>query len=174
MLSRFRVFRKREEGAASLEFVILFPAFAIILMSSIEAGMLMIRNVLLDHAVDVSVRSLRLGINPPGDEDELRKMICAQAKYLPDCENAVRVELVRVATDTWSMPSGRVTCVQRGEELQPVLQFQSGVEHEVMLLRACAVFDPFFPTTGLGLRLPKDSTGAYSLVSSSAFVVEPA
>ena len=174
MLKFFRVFRKREEGAASIEFVILFPLFAVILMSSIEAGIMMVRNVLLDHAVDVSVRSLRLGIDAPGDEDELRAMICENAKYLTDCENAVRVELVRVPLDTWAMPTAKATCVQRGEDVQPVLEFTSGMDHDVMLVRACAVFDPMFPTTGLGLRLPKDETGAYSLVASSAFVVEPA
>ncbi len=42
-----------------------------------------------------------------------------------------------------------------------------------MLIRACAKFDPIVPTTGLGFRLPKDNTGAYALISSTAFVNEP-
>ena len=72
-------------------------------------------------------------------------------------------------------PSGLVLEADvEGEDVQPVLEFTSGMDHDVMLVRACAVFDPMFPTTGLGLRLPKDETGAYSLVASSAFVVEPA
>jgi glycosyltransferase involved in cell wall biosynthesis len=33
--------------------------------------------------------------------------------------------------------------------------------------------DPIFPMTGLGFHLPKDNTGAYALVSATAFVNEP-
>ena len=42
-----------------------------------------------------------------------------------------------------------------------------------MLLRACSLFDPYFPTSGLGARLPRESGNAYALVSSTTFVIEP-
>ena len=42
-----------------------------------------------------------------------------------------------------------------------------------MLVRACAIFDPIFPITGMGLNLPLDASGAYQLAASSAFVNEP-
>ena len=42
-----------------------------------------------------------------------------------------------------------------------------------MLVRACAVFDPYFPTSAWGLQLPLDASGGYQLVAMSAFVNEP-
>jgi len=42
-----------------------------------------------------------------------------------------------------------------------------------MILRACAKFDPVFPTTGLGKHIDKDGAGQYALTSISAFVQEP-
>jgi hypothetical protein len=43
----------------------------------------------------------------------------------------------------------------------------------MMLIRACAKFDPLFPTSGLGFQLPRDNTGAYALIAATAFVNEP-
>ncbi len=48
-----------------------------------------------------------------------------------------------------------------------------GTSNEMMLIRACVMLDPIFPTTGMGFHLPMDGTGAYALVSSTAFVNEP-
>lgn len=42
-----------------------------------------------------------------------------------------------------------------------------------MFLRACAKFEPVFPTLGMGDNLVKDGAGMYALVSTSAFVQEP-
>jgi len=66
-----------------------------------------------------------------------------------------------------------VTCVDRSADVQPVLEFDSGAANEMMLVRVCAVFDPFFPTTGLAAQMSLDSTGAYALVATSAYVNEP-
>jgi hypothetical protein len=44
----------------------------------------------------------------------------------------------------------------------------------MMLIRACTVFDPIFPGTGIGQQLPRDASGeGYLIVSRSAFVNEP-
>ncbi|MEZ5796378.1 MAG: hypothetical protein R3D63_02055 [Paracoccaceae bacterium] len=42
-----------------------------------------------------------------------------------------------------------------------------------MIVRVCAVQDPFFPTTGLGLQLKADAEGGYQLIAASVFVNEP-
>ena len=64
-------------------------------------------------------------------------------------------------------------CVNRADDFTAVDQFTEGTDNEMMLVRACAIFDPIFPMTGLGFHLPKDNTGAYALVSATAFVNEP-
>jgi len=162
-----------QNGSSTIEFVLIFPVFVIILLAAVESGVLMLRGVFLDRGVDMAVRELRLGISTPNDENDLKKMICNHAAFLPNCTDALRLEMVRVSTSDFSMPTTAPTCMRRDELKQGDLSYTKGGAHDLMLLRVCAIFDPWFPTTGLGLRLPKDSTGAYSLIAASAFVVEP-
>ena len=172
-MSRILSFFGKSDGTSSVEFVFLFPAFVIILLSSVESGTMMVRNVLLERGVDLAVRELRLGVNPPKDEDELLKRVCTYAGFIRDCDQNMRLELVRVSTSTFNMPTTSATCRQKDELTQPALTYTTGADHDLMLLRACAIFNPYFPTTGMGLRLPKLPTGHYALTAAAAFVVEP-
>lgn len=173
-MKRLTSFFRRNDGSTALEFVILFPAFMIVLLSSVESGIMMVRNVLLERGVDMAVRELRLGTSIPADEEELIDRVCAHAAFIRKCDEVIRLELVRIDTATFNMPTASATCKQLDELTQPAVAYNPGVDHDLMLLRACAVFNPYFPTTGLGLRMPKDGTGHYSLTAASAFVVEPA
>lgn len=165
--------RNEDNGNTTIEFVMLFPLFITIFLSSVEAGVLMTRQIMLDRALDMSVRDLRLGAIPDLDHDTLKQRICDDTLIIPDCLDTVLLELRPVSTNTWEPLNAAATCVERDEEIQPVTQFINGGDSEMMIVRACAVFDPFFPGTGLGLRLPKDASGAYGLIATSAFVNEP-
>ncbi|WP_410482375.1 TadE/TadG family type IV pilus assembly protein [Ovoidimarina sediminis] len=57
-----RHFLHNETGSASIEFCILFPSFMLAMLSSIEAGLMMTRNVMLERGL----RDL-FGRNDPGD-----------------------------------------------------------------------------------------------------------
>lgn len=164
---------REEEGTATIPFVIFFPFFILLVLSSLELGMMMVRHVMLERALDLSVRGLRLGIWTPPTHDELKKVICAQAGIIPDCLNALMVELRPVDKSTWSPLSNSPTCVDRAAAIQPKVEFNPGVGDDMMLIRACAKVDPLFPSSGAGWALPKDATGAYSLISATAFVNEP-
>ena len=87
----------------------------------------------------------------------------------------IAVELRTVSTVTWEPLANGATCIDRANPMDPknFPKFEKGKGDEIMLIRACAKFDPVFPTTGLGLHLPEDNTGAYALISSTAFVNEP-
>jgi hypothetical protein len=63
--------------------------------------------------------------------------------------------------------------VDRATQIEPAVTFIPGGENELVLIRVCAVFDPIFPTTGLGLDLPLDPSGGYQLLAMSTFVNEP-
>lgn len=170
---RLRSLGRREDGNTTIEFVFLFPFFIIIFVSAFESGMLMLRQVMLERAVDDSVRGLRLGTWTPPTHAQLKTQICDLAAIIPDCDNTILIELQPVNTTTWQPLSTNPTCVDRSEAIQPVTTFEAGQENEMMLVRVCAVFKPLFPHSGLGLRLPKDGNGDYSLVSTTAFVNEP-
>lgn len=171
--SALRRFLARSDGNATIEFVILFPALMTIFLMAVELGVLLARGVMLDRAVDIAVRELRLGRLNPMTHDGLKAEICSNSVIIPNCDSVTLLELRPVSTTTWAELNTAATCVDRTEEVQPVLEFDSGATNEMMLVIACSVFDPFFPTTGLAAKMRLDPSGAYALVSSSAYVNEP-
>ncbi|MFV2037491.1 MAG: TadE/TadG family type IV pilus assembly protein [Paracoccaceae bacterium] len=163
----------REDGNATIEFVFLFPVLMTLFLVVFETGLVMIRGVMLDRAVDISMRDLRLGTLNPMTQDGLRTAICNNSVIIPDCQNVVLIELRPISTTTWAQLDGPTTCVNRNEEIQPVLDFIPGLQNEMMLVRVCAIFDPFFPSTGLAAQMKLDASGGYALVAMSAYVNEP-
>ena len=165
----------REDGTSTVEFVIILPVIMLIFTGAFEAGMLETRYVLLDRSLDIAVRELRLGQIPSPTHDKLKQEICKRAWAIPDCMNSVLLELRPIDTSNWSGIDTAATCLDRSEDIktQDPPNFNAGGDDQLMLVRACAVLDPLFPTTSLGLRMQKDATGAYHLVATSAFVNEP-
>ncbi len=91
---------REEDGTATIPFIIFLPFFMILVISSLEMGILMLRHVMLERALDISVRDLRLGTFT-GDYDDFKQNICDRAAVIPDCMNALVVELRPVSTTTW-------------------------------------------------------------------------
>jgi Flp pilus assembly protein TadG len=176
LAKRLRNAVRREDGTASLEFVIIFPLFVTILISSIETGVLLTRQVMLERAMDIAVRDLRLGqIETAGatlSRDDIRNAICASSPMIANCQANLLIELREIDTENWSNLDGAVTCIERGEDIVPPT-FQPGTQNDLMLIRGCALVDPMFPTSGFALNLPREATGAFALVSQTIFVIEP-
>ncbi|HBZ43085.1 MAG TPA: pilus assembly protein TadE [Maritimibacter sp.] len=165
---------KREEGNATIEFVILFPAVMTLFLSSFEVSVMLLRSVLLEKSLDTTVRELRLGIMNPSTAAELKSTLCERAPILPECAQTMKVELVVVPTNTWTLPSGNIQCVDRDAGINPVTGVTFGQANDVMIVRACAKVDPFFSTTPWVMDLiPLDTSGQYAVVAASTFVNEP-
>ncbi|GGD40977.1 TadE/TadG family type IV pilus assembly protein [Sinisalibacter lacisalsi] len=164
---------KREDGSATIEFVILFPAILTLFFSAFEVSIYLTRSVMLERAVDLNVRLLRLGTLEPATQDELKRRICEDTLIFRDCPNAIMVELREISTDSWQMPDTGLVCVDREEEVQPAVTFNFGRRNEVMLVRACAVLNPFFGTTPFVMDLPRDPSGGHMITAVSTFVNEP-
>lgn len=170
--------RRDEDGSATVEFAILFPAFMMVFLASFESGLLMTRQVMLDRGLDLAVRSVRLGTAAgPIGVSELKRLICNGAAIIPDCLNQVKVEMrpidpfQPIVSDN-SIPR-RADCVDRDDPAIPERNYYTGTSNEMMILRVCALIDPFFPTATLGQRIATESGNTYGLVSTSAFVMEP-
>ena len=170
---RLRRLWRREDGAATVEFVIIFPVFLSLFVASFELGLYMTRQVMLDRAVDISVRALRLGQFDDPTPQDIRDSICARAGLVvANCDNRMLIEMTRVPTTTWqTLPTG-ATCVNRDEEVEPVVEFNGGQPNDMMLIRVCALLEPVFFTTHLGLKMQTYGE-FYALTSTSAFVNEP-
>jgi Flp pilus assembly protein TadG len=164
---------RKEDGTASIEFVLSIPVLLMVFMASFESGMFMARHVMLERAVDMTMRDLRLGLLGDVDHDDLRTLMCERAAVLHDCNSLLKIQLTPVSTTTWAMPVDPTTCVDRNEALNPPTEYTPGSGNELVLVRVCVRQDAMFPTTGIGLQLPKDSMGGYALVARSVFVNEP-
>lgn len=170
---RVRRYFRKEDGSATVEFVIIFPVVMGLFLMSVEIGVFMARSMMLDRAVDVSMRSLRLGALTPMTHEGLKDSICANSLIIPDCANSLSVELVPIDVETEDAREKKVQCSDKSEDVQPVLEFQAGIANEMMLVATCATFIPFFPTTGLAAQIRLDGAGEYALVATSAYVNEP-
>lgn len=162
-----------ESGAATVEFVIVFPFFVGIFLSSFEVAMMNMRAVMLERAMDLTVREIRLSSGAQLNYDDILDDVCERATIVPDCLDVVRMELQAVDKDNFAGIENNPDCVKRDEEVQPAVKFKNGIENELMLIRVCAVIDPFFPNLGVGRSMPLDASGGYQVIASSAFVNEP-
>lgn len=169
LISKFR----REDGTATVEFAILFMPFMLLLASTYEIGMANVRHVMLERGTDLAVRQIRLNTGAAPSKEDVRRMVCNGAGIIPDCLEVMEIELRTIDMDTWDMPPRQAECIDRDEEIQPVVQYENGLQNEMMFMRFCIVIDPMFPSFGLGYGMPKDASGGYRLVSMTAFVNEP-
>lgn len=177
-IGRLRHWLRREDGSSTVEFVILFPIFIIIFLATFEAGMLMVRQVMLDRGTDITVRALRLGQLAPRDEGDsihnlLKRNVCSLAGILPDCMNNLMIELRPVSTVTWTPLTANPTCIDKDAIVQPVTNPVFGQQNEMMLVRVCARVKPYFEPHAWIFLNPAGPDGWNSLVSTTAFVNEP-
>ncbi len=162
-----------EKGTASVEFVMAVPVILTIFMASFETGFFMLRSVMLEQALDMTMREVRLGHVVGINKDVLKHEICSRILMFTNCESDMMVEMVRVNTDSWALPTDVTTCVDRDDPGNASVTFEIGQQNDMMMVRACIIQDALFPSTGLALEMPLDPNGGYSLYAKSAYVVEP-
>lgn len=173
LVERIRRFHRSQSGTASLEFALSAPIVLIVFASAFESGLLMLRSIMLDQAVDRTVRELRLGHYLAPTAELLKTEICKHGVILLNCNQNITVEMTRISTSTWTMPTTSIQCVDREEEVNPVTALQIGQQNDVMLVRICVIQDAILPAFGLAPYLKLDGKGGYALFSNTAYVTEP-
>lgn len=168
-----RRFGRDEDGNATVEFAILFPFFVFMFCAAVELGMITFRHSMLERGLDLAVRDVRLTTGANFQHDDIKDMTCTYAGFLPDCGQNLRLEMLPVDMRNMNLPSADASCADHSIAVNPATQFVNGQQNEMMLLRACYVFKPVFPLTGLGRHLSTDDAGNAAMVALSAFVQEP-
>lgn len=166
-------FLRCESGTATMELVIILPLIFALFAAAMESGLLMTRSALLDRALDLTVRELRLGHVTNPSHDDLKQMICDRFLLVQHCNENLMLELQKVNMTTWVMPVEPTACVDRNAAVQPVVELDLGQHNDLMLVRACLMADLIFPTSEFGARLEQDAQGGFAIVAVSAFVNEP-
>lgn len=175
LLTRLSRFAGREDGNATVEFVLVFPLFLSLMIMSIELGFVTLRHTMLERGLDIAVREIRLGTGTAPQHDDIKKMICDNALMIADCENSLQLEMIRTDPYAFNSFNQDPLCTDKSEETEPVrdADWNQGVPNELMVLRACLKYDPLFPDRALGSALSKDAFGQVSIVTTTAFVQEP-
>ena len=176
MRSPLPMFRNDTAGNATLEFVILIPFLTMFFLALGEVGTYMARNVQLERSVDIAVRDVRLGKSAVATHDGLKDRICAEAFLISDCRENLLLELVTfgaIGSFGGGVPTGGVRCVNRASDIDPVIEFDVSGPGEIVVVRACLVADPVFPTTGFLALMPDEIGGGYAVLTQTAFINEP-
>lgn len=169
----FRHFARSDHGSATVEFVIAVPFILMFLFSAIDFGVVMLRQVFLDRSVDMAMREVRLGNVAQNGLEDFRTRICDGTFLIQDCTNALTIEMRPVDTTTWAGLDQPAQCVNREEEINPVLTFNPGAANQIMMVNVCAVADPFISLTGIVMGMVSNPAGEYLIATKAAFVNEP-
>lgn len=162
-----------EDGSASVEFVLVFPIYLAFMIMSIELGFVTMRHTLLERGMDMAVRELRLGTGSAPQHDAIKDLVCDNALMVQDCKLNLRLEMAPADLFAFNSLDTTADCTDQSEEANPVRTFTPGQQNELMLLRACYKYNPFFPDDFLGSALDKDSSGQAAIITMTAFVQEP-
>ncbi|MEO0427515.1 MAG: TadE/TadG family type IV pilus assembly protein [Pseudomonadota bacterium] len=168
-------FLRDDRGAASIEFVAVFPLLAAIMAAYLEMGWLMTKQMMLDRGLDVTMRQIRIASAGEVSHDTIKGAICANALIMIDCENSLKVQLIPYETATPSDFNG-ADCYDREAEVNIASDFTAagGGRDELMFVRACVLVDFLLPGGGLGFYFTQRTPGnGYAMVSYSAFKNEP-
>ncbi|MEL7173502.1 MAG: TadE/TadG family type IV pilus assembly protein [Pseudomonadota bacterium] len=168
-----RRFKRDDRGSSSVEFVVVFPLLFFVIAAIFEVGVLATRTVLLERALDVAARDLRLGNDPFVSHDTFKTTVCGHAPLLFSCDNDLVIEL-RELNVADAYPQNQANCQDSAGAVDPTITFSAGGRNRIMFIRACLVVRPIFPGIGVGLQMPKDAGGGYQIVSYTAFMNEPA
>lgn len=172
-LASLRRFAREENGTSSIEFLFVFPIIFTTFVATFESGYFTMRYVMLDRALDLSVRELRLGMINAPIRDNIKTSICNKPQLIADCMNALTIELTQINTNTWIFPTGPVLCRDRGAAPPPLAEPLLGVQNQIMLIRACLAAEPMFPGAIIAANMNRNSVGDYFVTAVSAYVNEP-
>lgn len=170
---RLRRFGRREDGQMLIEFALAIPLMFTLFLTSVELGIYQMRQMFLDRGVDMTVRMIRLNTGANYTHADLKDMICDYSGFLEDCDDSLKLEMNPVDPRAFSGFGGAADCHDQSQPVTPSRSFVHGGNHQLMLIRACYMFKPVFPSTGLGYEFTKDGSGRSKMVAVSAFVQEP-
>lgn len=173
MKKGLRRFAHDEDGLVSAEFMVIFPLFMALMVMSLELSLITLRHTMLERGLDMAVRDVRLGTGTAPTHDAIKQRICDEAYVISNCAENVRLEMVPTDMRNLTTLGGTVQCTDKEETGAPVLSFTPGQQNQLMFLRACAKYDPIFPTWQLARALSRDASGQIAIVAMSAFVQEP-
>jgi len=170
---KLRRIARREDGTATLEFVLVAPFLVSFIIFSVELGIVTMQSAMLERGLDITVRDIRLGTGTAPQHDDIKDSICDNSFVIANCREKLRLEMVPTDLRNPTALDPTPDCTDVEEPAKPLRAFIPGGQNQLMLLRACLKYKPIFPDSMLGSALIRDTNGEAAFVSMSAFVQEP-
>ena len=176
-----RRFRRDDEGATAMEFSLLMPIFFAIVFGFYDMGAVMLRQVMLNSAVDLVSRELRIAgtldssIAPTdinGQIQEFRARVCGRSYMLNDCLNDLVIDMRPIPVGA-PLPPRNAPCVNRGPggTTQPVTTYNQNVTTLPVYVRVCAPSMAMIRNMGIGPFL-ENANGDVMIYADTAFLFE--
>lgn len=179
-MTAFHRFLKDDSGTTTIEFLFIFPSIFMLFTMSFESSMFMARHAMLERAVDLTVRQLRLGTLNKPTHQSLKRMICRSGLLtdsVTDCINSMKIWMQPVNTGNFNMMAPPKSCVDKAQPIvtdePPTNEFAYGTDNDIMLMRICLKGYPMFPTTAVSVKMPVEPDGTYVMTVTTTFVNEP-
>lgn len=166
-------FRREEAGTSTVEFALWAPLGILVIVGAIELGYYNVRHGMLERGLDTTVRQIRLSTGFIPSHDNIRDSICDTATIIQDCENNLRLEMKIVDPRDFDGIPVDADCSNESQDARPLRKFEAGGANQMMLLRACAMYDLLLPEWALGKLLDPDQDGYTPMIATTAFVQEP-
>lgn len=167
--ARLRVFGRREDGAAAVEFgIVLFPFVAILLMT-METALVFFAQQNLETVAADSSRLIMTGQAKNFSEADFKKAVCDRVVALFDCADTTKMFVDVQTAETFSAIS---TAVQTDSSGNPQTTFNPGATGKISVVRLIYKWPILSPLTQPYLADAKSGTSRL-LVATSAFRNEP-
>ena len=169
--SKIRRWRKREEGAAAVEFALVSGVFLWVFMGIVELGMMMLFNNGLEDGVDRAARLVRTGQadNRGISSTQMRDVICGQVVLKTSCSSNLVLD-IRSFRDFASV---RVPALKTDASGKPNMSavYQIGGPRKVVVVRAFYPWKFFTPL--IGSLMHAINGRVFILNAATAFRNEP-
>lgn len=166
-------FRRDDAGTSTVEFALWAPLGILVIIGAMELGYYNVRHGMLERGLDTTVREIRLSTGFIPNHDNIRDSICEKADIIQDCESNLRLEMKVVDPRDFQGIPVDADCSNQSQEARPLRQFEHGGANQLMLLRACVMYDLLMPEWTLGKLLDPDQDGYTPMIATTAFVQEP-
>jgi len=166
-----RMRRRRRSGSAALQFALVAPVFFILLMGTIETGVIYLGEVTLQNAVDDAARLIRTGqVAANGTTAaQFRQNICNEISPLLACNSNLQIDVETYANFA---SANYVNPLQADNTLNPALNnYAVGTYCSIVLVRAFYTWQVLTPL--LNPFLVNIANGQHLMTATAAFRNEP-
>jgi Flp pilus assembly protein TadG len=171
-----RKYLLREDAATTVEFVVLFPIVLLVFFIAAENVVVNLKTTILDRALDLTVRELRLGLIESPTQTSIKTLVCQRMGSPAGCSSDLVLEMTVGSFSSSGnvvLPSPTTACNNNSVSINPVVAFISGGSNDLVFVRACYTVDVTMPMT-VGPVSASDAMGTeHRLISTAVFMNEP-